>query len=95
MDRSFSSQLHVLNEVVCIAGATGGMTGALLSTACKLAPHLSKAHERLAEWAYKSARASGDDASSGMLLTAEEKDAIKWQLRVTAVFVSIILNTVS
>ncbi|VDM42302.1 unnamed protein product [Toxocara canis] len=76
----FAAEQSIL-PAISGSGATGGLIGALLSVACKLAPHLSKSHERLAEWAYKSARASSEDASGGMLLTSEEKDAIKWQLK--------------
>uniref|UniRef100_A0A915PYZ3 non-specific serine/threonine protein kinase n=1 Tax=Setaria digitata TaxID=48799 RepID=A0A915PYZ3_9BILA len=61
------------------SGIIDSLAGALLSTSCKLSPHLAKAHLELANWAFKAAT----DASNEIRLSfiSEECDSIKWQIR--------------
>lgn len=54
--------------------------GALLSTSCRLAPQLAKAHLELGNWAFNAATACHGEPR--VSFTSEESEAIKWQIKV-------------
>ncbi|CAG9531984.1 unnamed protein product [Cercopithifilaria johnstoni] len=69
------SQLPLLGA----SGITHSLAGALLSTSCKLSPHLAKAHLELGNWAFK--RATDADNEIRLSFINEECDTVKWQIK--------------
>ncbi|VDK82872.1 unnamed protein product, partial [Onchocerca ochengi] len=61
------------------SGIIDSLAGALLSTSCKLSPHLAKAHLELGNWAFK--RAINVHNEIRLSFISEECDAIKWQIK--------------
>uniref|UniRef100_A0A0R3RSZ9 non-specific serine/threonine protein kinase n=1 Tax=Elaeophora elaphi TaxID=1147741 RepID=A0A0R3RSZ9_9BILA len=71
------SQLPLLGP----SGIADSLAGALLSTSCKLSPHLAKAHLELGNWAFK--RAIDADNEIRLSFISEEYDAMKWHIKNT------------
>lgn len=69
------SRLPVLGP----SGIIDSLAGALLSTSCKLSPHLAKAHLELGNWAFK--RATDADNEIRLSFISEECDTMKWQIK--------------
>ncbi|KAL3998360.1 Phosphatidylinositol 3- and 4-kinase family protein [Acanthocheilonema viteae] len=69
------SQLPLLGA----SGIIDSLAGALLSTSCKLSPHLAKAHLELGNWAFK--RVTNADNEIKLSFISEECDTVKWQIK--------------
>lgn len=62
------------------SGIIDSLAGALLSTSCKLSPHLAKAHLELGNWAFKRVTVAGNEIRLSFI--SEECDTVKWQIKV-------------